>query len=79
MQSKLNESVNRSAPSRIVRHRDVRAKLSVSAATLFDLIARGEFPRPFTIVPGGRAVGWLEADIDEWIKVRRASREERVA
>jgi prophage regulatory protein len=79
MQPNPFESANSSAPMRIVRHRDVRAKLGLSAATLFDLIARGEFPRPFAIVPGGRAVGWLEAEVDAWIRARRVSREERAA
>jgi len=51
----------------IVRHKQVRQKLQVSSAKLFDMVARGQFPRPFAIVPGGRAVGWLEGDVDAWI------------
>jgi prophage regulatory protein len=51
----------------IVRHKQVRQKLQVSSAKLFDMVARGLFPRPFAIVPGGRAVGWLESDVDAWI------------
>jgi predicted DNA-binding transcriptional regulator AlpA len=31
------------------------------------MIAKGLFPAPFQIVPGGRAVGWLESDVDQWI------------
>ena len=44
---------------RIVRNAQVRTKLDVSEAKLFDMIAKGLFPAPFQIVPGGRAVGWL--------------------
>lgn len=51
----------------IVRHKQVRQKLQISSAKLFDMVARGQFPRPFAIVPGGRAVGWLEGDVDAWI------------
>lgn len=58
---------------RVVRHAEVRQKLKVSAATLFDLIARGLFPKPFVIVPGGRAVGWLEHEVDAWILKRKAA------
>ncbi|CAM8635504.1 AlpA Predicted transcriptional regulator [Burkholderiales bacterium] len=52
---------------RIVRNAQVRIKLDVSEAKLFDMIAKGLFPAPFQIVPGGRAVGWLESDVDQWI------------
>lgn len=52
---------------RIVRHIDVCSRLQVSSGKLFDMVARGQFPKPFLIVPGGRAVGWLESDVDAWI------------
>jgi prophage regulatory protein len=62
-------------PPRIIRHSVVRDRLSVSAAKLFDMIAKGQFPKPFTIVPGGRAVGWLESDVDAWIVERSTRRQ----
>lgn len=55
---------------RIIRHDAVTDKLQVSSAKLFVMIANGQFPKPFVIVPGGRAVGWLESDVDEWILAR---------
>lgn len=55
----------------IVRHKLVRQKLQISSAKLFDMIAKGIFPKPFRIVPGGRAVGWLESEIDSWILEQR--------
>ena len=51
----------------IVRHKDVKQKLKISSAKLFDMVAKGLFPKPFPIVPGGRAVGWLESTVDGWI------------
>lgn len=57
---------------RIIRHAEVRKKVPVSPAKLFDMIAQGQFPKPFTIVPGGRAVGWLEEDVNAWIRARKA-------
>lgn len=59
-------------PVRVIRHKEVRKKLDVSSAKLFDMMAKKQFPRPFTIVPGGRAVGWLEGDVDAWILDRKA-------
>ena len=63
-----------SAPTeiRIIRHDRVCQKLKLSSAKLFDMIAKGQFPKGFNIVPGGRAVGWLESDVDAWILARRA-------
>ncbi len=66
------QAASRPSEVRIIRHDRVCEKLRLSSAKIFDMVARGQFPRPFTIVPGGRAVGWLEADVDAWILARRA-------
>ncbi len=58
---------------RVIRHANVRKKLQVSSAKLFDMIARGQFPKPFTLVPNGRAVGWLEHEVDQWILDRKGA------
>ncbi len=60
-----------SSPLNVVRHNQVRKKLNVSSAKLFDMIARGLFPKPFILVPNGRAVGWLESEVDQWIIDRK--------
>jgi prophage regulatory protein len=56
---------------RIIRHNQVCQKMQLSSAKLFDMVATGIFPKPFQLVPGGRAVGWLEADVDAWIMSRK--------
>lgn len=55
---------------RIVRPDEVRDRLGVSRAKFADMVASGQFPKPFTIIPGGRAVGWLDRDVDAWIMDR---------
>ena len=55
----------------IIRHNQVCVKLQISSAKLFDMIARGQFLKPFLLIPGGRAVGWLESDVDGWILERK--------
>ena len=57
----------------ILRYPDVVKRLTVSKAKLFDMIAKGQFPKPFTLVPGGRTVGWLETNVDEWILARSSA------
>jgi predicted DNA-binding transcriptional regulator AlpA len=63
----------------IIRHAQVCKKLNVSSAKLFVMINKGQFPKPFIIIPGGRAVGWLEGDVDAWIIDRRANAQENLA
>lgn len=73
------ENNYRTAPTiRLVRHAQVRQKLDVSEAKLFDMVAKGVFPPPFQIVPGGRAKAWLESTVDEWILARKAESEAKL-
>jgi prophage regulatory protein len=58
---------------RVIRHANICEKLQVSSAKLFDMVARGQFPKPFTLIPNGRAVGWLEHEVDQWILDRKNS------
>jgi prophage regulatory protein len=51
----------------IIRHKQVCKRLQISSAKLFDMVAKGLFPKPFVIVPNGRATGWLESDVEKWI------------
>jgi prophage regulatory protein len=53
---------------RILRLPDVRAITGLSRSTIYLRIARGEFPRPVEL--GGPAVGWLEAEVQEWLQRR---------
>lgn len=55
---------------RILRHAQICKKLNISSAKLFDMCAKGVFPKPFQLIPEGRAVGWLEQDVDAWILQR---------
>jgi prophage regulatory protein len=56
---------------RVIRHNQVCQKLQISSAKLFDMVAKKQFLKPFTIIPGGRAVGWLEQEVDQWILDRK--------
>ena len=53
--------------NRILRMRDLRERLGLSASHIYALIASGRFPKPFPIIPGGRATGWLESTIDAYL------------
>ena len=57
---------------RFLRLAEVQRRVPYSRSTIYQLINRGEFPRPISI--GARAVAWLESDIDAWIEARVANR-----
>jgi prophage regulatory protein len=56
--------------NRILRMKDLPNKIGYQTSTIYGLIARGKFPKPFKIVPGGRAAGWHETEINKWIEAR---------
>lgn len=60
----------------ILRLPDVKRKTGQSRSTIYDKVQRGEFPAPVRI--GERAVGWVEAEVDTWVKERIEARD-RVA
>jgi prophage regulatory protein len=53
----------------ILRRKQVETRTGLSRSTIYSRIAEGNFPRPIDL-GGGRAVGWIEAEIDEWLKSR---------
>jgi predicted DNA-binding transcriptional regulator AlpA len=63
----------------VIRHNQVCQKLGISSAKLFDMVAKKQFLKPFTLIPGGRAVGFLERDVNQWILERKAASEQEVA
>jgi len=50
--------------------KDLPSKVGFQPSTLYEVIVDGKFPAPCKLVPGGRAAGWLESTIDEWILAR---------
>ena len=53
---------------RLLRLGEVRTRVPYSRSTIYLLIGQNKFPRPIRL--GGRAVAWLESDIDGWITTR---------
>ena len=60
----------------ILRLPAVKASTGLSRSTIYLRVAAGTFPKPVGL--GGRAVGWLEAEVQEWLQRRiEASRRQR--
>jgi prophage regulatory protein len=60
---------------RVLRKPDVEGLVGLTARHLSALERDGLFPKRFTLIPGGRAVGWLESEVQAWLAERAASRE----
>src|SRR5205807_7951102 len=59
----------------ILRLPDVKRSTGLSRSTIYLRITQGTFPKPVSL--GGRAVGWLEAEVQQWLQRRiEASRSE---
>ena len=55
-------------PVRFLRLPEVLARTGLSRSTIYVRLDQGRFPRPVSL--GARAVGWLESEVDEWIRER---------
>jgi prophage regulatory protein len=61
----------------ILRLPAVTTSTGLSRSTIYLRISQGTFPKPVSL--GGRAVGWLEAEIQDWLQQRiEASRKPAV-
>ncbi len=49
----------------ILRRRQVEERTGLSRSTIYLRIQEGTFPQPINL--GGRAVGWLEHEIESWL------------
>ncbi|WP_333602441.1 AlpA family transcriptional regulator [Atlantibacter hermannii] len=60
--------------NRILRKKEVLHLTGISAATMYRLISKGDFPASKKLTGnGGRAVGWGLHEIESWIQSRGLS------
>lgn len=52
----------------ILRLPAVKACTGLSRSTIYLRVSEGAFPKPVSL--GGRAVGWLESEIQDWLQRR---------
>jgi predicted DNA-binding transcriptional regulator AlpA len=50
---------------RSLRLPGVEKKVGLKKTQILDAVDKGLFPKPFNIIPGGRAIAWDEDEIDE--------------
>jgi prophage regulatory protein len=55
----------------ILRLPAVKTRTGLSRSTIYLRVSQGPFPKPVSL--GGRAVGWVEAEIQSWLAERIAA------
>ena len=56
----------------ILRRREVEARTGLSRSTIYLRIAANCFPTPINL-GGGRAVGWVAEEIEDWLQQQVAA------
>lgn len=54
---------------RFIRLPELINRTGLSRSHLYYLISVDQFPRQINLC-GGRAIAWIESEVDEWMKVR---------
>jgi prophage regulatory protein len=57
------------SPKKILRLQSVKERTGLPRSTIYLKMTRGEFPKQLSL-GSSRSVGWLEADINNWIEAR---------
>ena len=52
----------------ILRLPAVKARTGLSRSTIYLRISQCSFPKPVSL--GGRAVGWIEAEVSDWLNLQ---------
>jgi len=69
----MNDAYQTPGRLAILRRQDVEARTGLSRSTIYDWINakspryKPDFPKPISL-GGGAAVGWVEAEIEGWLK-----------
>ena len=69
----MTSTMEREVPLKVrfLRLPEVQRRTGLSRSTIYVRLEQGLFPRPVSL--GGRAVGWIESEVDEWIRERIAA------
>jgi len=67
------KSFENHVPRRVLRLPEVLIRTGRRRTSLLQAVQRGDFPRPIHIGP--RAIGFIEAEVDQWIAARIAERD----
>jgi len=68
----LFESPHRLSTTKFLRRTVVQEMTGLSRSTLYNLMAKGTFPRPIPV--GAKAVRWVDIEIHAWMAAKISAR-----
>lgn len=71
MAARNQAAINGKAELRILRRKQVEARVGLSRSTIYGAVNAGTFPKPINLGP--QSVGWIEAEIEQWLRDRIAA------
>jgi len=57
----------------VLLREQVERATGLSRSTLYEMVARGRFPKPIRI--GARSVAWISEEVQAWLEARIAERD----
>ena len=63
--------MNQATPTRILRMKEVAARVNLCKAMIYRLQAQGDFPKSIKL--SQRATGWYEHDVEAWLAARTST------
>lgn len=58
---------------RVLRLPEVKTKTGLGRTTIYRMESSGAFPQSIPL--GGKAVGWIESEVNAWIEQRMSARQ----
>ena len=65
-----SSNTNNKQPEKLLRWPEVQARVGFCKSYSYVLQKKGIFPKPVKLIEGGRATGYLESEINEFINAR---------
>jgi predicted DNA-binding transcriptional regulator AlpA len=60
---------------RALRLPAVQQKMGLHRSQILEAVKGGTFPKPFPVLPGGRAIAWDEFELDQHLLTQMATRD----
>jgi prophage regulatory protein len=70
--TKQNSKATTAVTARIIRWPKVHDMAGLCRSHVHQLVSKGEFPAPIKLTPNGRASGWIESEVNDWVERRIA-------
>ena len=70
-----NDTLTIDPPKRLLLSKALRAKLGgVRSETIWRWTKERDFPKPIKLNPTGRLLGWVEAEVEQWLENQQRGR-----